>query len=399
MVGPMLADAPRRRSWSRGFVGFTRYESTSGLQLTASAAIIVICAAIVGPVGLSGRGLAVLILLVVNSLVLVSRHLPTALIPSSRRFPLLLVGAGAGAALLAVATTGSPYLFAFYVAGHAGFRLDRDRAIVVAVACSVLCGGVLLLHLGTGHALTPWLVGAATGVSVLIGMISRVRQEMLTTALSAAAAAERAAQAEAREAVLAERGRIARDVHDVLAHSLAGINMQLEVADALLDTGDVDRAREATRKAQSLVRESLVESQRTVRALREDALPLVETLRAMLESSGHPDGLEVVGAERAVETRPAQALVRIAQEALTNAAKHAPGAAVRVTLTFDQATVGLEVVNAAPLSRPTIDHAGSGMGLVGMRERAALLAGSLGAGPVTDGPFAGGWRIHVIIAS
>ncbi|WP_327257184.1 histidine kinase [Streptomyces sp. NBC_01244] len=87
---------------------------------------------------------------------------------------------------------------------------------------------------------------------------------------------DRADRAEARTAVLSERGRIARDVHDVLAHSLAGINMQLELTDALIDTGDLEKVREANAKAHALVKESLKQAQWTVHAL-------IETTRRLCE--------------------------------------------------------------------------------------------------------------------
>ena len=385
------APPPRPR---RGLGAFARHDAT-GLQLLTSAAIIGACVLTIRPRGWDGSGLATMVLLAVNSLLLLSRHLPDTVIGQRQRLAVLATAVLAGAALLALSTEGPPYLFAFYAAGHAGFRLPANRATAIAVASSVVCGGVLLFHLGPGHAWTPWYVGAATGFAVLIGMTSRSRSEVVSSALAAAAAAERAAAAEAREAVLAERGRIARDVHDVLAHSLAGINMQLELADALLDTGDLDRVREATKWAQSLVRESMQESQRTVRALRDDALPLVQTLRAMLDSSGHPDSLSIVGSERPIQTRPAQALIRIAQESLTNATKHAPGAAVGIEVDYAPDVVELTVVNGPGTSTGTGE--GSGMGLVGMRERAALLGGTVTAGPVTEGPHRGGWRVQAII--
>lgn len=111
--------------------------------------------------------------------------------------------------------------------------------------------------------------------------------------------------------------------------------MQLELADALLDTGDLDKVREANDKAHSMVKESLKQAQWTVHALREDALPLLESLTAMLESSGHRDVLTVTGTVRQVpHAQVTQNLLRIAQESLTNAARHAPGGEVSVELTF-----------------------------------------------------------------
>ncbi|MDT9091378.1 ATP-binding protein, partial [Escherichia coli] len=86
-----------------------------------------------------------------------------------------------------------------------------------------------------------------------------------------------------------------------------------------------------------------------------------------LDSSGHPASLEVVGAEREVQTRAAQNLVRIAQEALTNATKHAPGAGVWVSVSYEVGVVALEVGNDAPSRPGATPDTGSGMGLIGMR--------------------------------
>jgi signal transduction histidine kinase len=377
----------------RGLRGFFRQDA-SGIQLISSVAVVLATATTTVPLGLRGSGLAALLLLIVSSVLILARHI--AAIPDTWWPSALWVATAAAAALVALSEHGSGYLFAFFVAGHAGYRLNADRAVPIAIGTSVLTGGVLLLRIGPGHHNLPWVVGAATGFSVVLGMANRSRQQALTSALAATEAAERAAASEAREAVLAERGRIARDVHDVLAHSLAGINLQLEVADAMLDAQDLEQVRTATRRAQSLVRESLLESQRTVRALREDTLPLVDTLQAMLESSGHTQPLRVQGEVRDVQTRPAQALVRIAQESLTNIAKHAPVAEVALTLSYGSGVIELDVLNAAGLQAAT-PAIGSGMGLIGMRERVALLAGSLTAGPVADGPYAGGWRVHAIV--
>jgi signal transduction histidine kinase len=348
-------------------------DERSELQLIATGVIVAVSAATTRPLGWTGHGLLTAILLVACSVMLGLRHLPVRVLPAQAGVPALVLWAVLAAALVSSSQHGSGYLYAFYCAGHAGYRLESRPALMVAAAVSILTGGALLLHIGVGYHQLPWLVGAATGFAVFIGMASRSSAQALASALAAAASAERAARAEANEVVLAERGRIARDVHDVLAHSLAGINMQLELADALLDTGDVKRARQATQRAQSLVRESLTEAQRTVRALREDTLPLVDTVRAMLTSTGRPDTLVVDGTVREVDVKAAQNLVRIAQESLTNATKHAPGAAVLVTVTYEPNAVGLEVVNDPAPGAP--NAGGSGMGLVGMQERVALLGG------------------------
>ncbi|MFG3081211.1 sensor histidine kinase [Streptomyces parvulus] len=359
-------------------------------------AVVVVGALTIRPMGFAGQGLAVACLFVVNSAALLARSLPEQRVPPRAALVWLTLGVVAAAALIGVGSSGTGYLFAFFLAGHAGHRLETRPALTVAAVCSLLCTGVLYFHLGPGDPDLPWVLGLTTGVPVLVGILNRSQRQAVRAALSAAESAERAARAEARTAVLTERGRIARDVHDVLAHSLAGINMQLELADALLDTGDLEKVREANDKAHGLVKESLKQAQWTVHALREDALPLVESLTAMVESAGHHDALTVTGTVREVPARVTQNLLRIAQEALTNAARHAPGGRVGVELTFAAASITLRIRNGRA-TRTATPGAGSGMGLIGMRERVALLGGSVAAGPVTEGRDEGGWQVKAVI--
>ncbi|MEU8890497.1 histidine kinase [Streptomyces sp. NPDC048442] len=346
--------------------------------------------------GLSGQGLAVGLLFVLNSASLLARHLPEHRVPPRLALVWLSLGVVAAAALLGAGSGGTASLFAFFLAGHIGYRLETRPALILAGTCSLLCAAVLYFHLGPGYHLSHWTLGLATGTPVLVGIVNRTQRRAVLSAISAAESAERAARAEARTAVLTERSRIARDVHDVLAHSLAGINMQLELADALLDTGDLDKVREANDKAHGLVRESLKQAQWTVQALREDALPLRESLIAMLESSGHRDALAVTGAVRTVPARVTQNLLRIAQEALTNATRYAPGGKVGVELEFGASSTVLRVHNG-PAGRTVKAGSGSGLGLIGMRERVALLGGTVTAGPVTEGPDQGGWQVEAVI--
>ncbi|MFJ9631923.1 sensor histidine kinase [Streptomyces sp. NPDC101175] len=381
------------------------------VQVFGTVVAVTVGALVVRPVGASGTGLAVLCLLVLESLLLCTRLIPEGRFPPRVQFAVLCVWAVGAAALLSLETSGASALFAYFATGHAGYRLDSRRALPFAAATSALSAGALLAPWGGHH--TSWIVGAFSGVSVLVGISNRAHTDALRAARAAAEQAERAAQAVARAEALAERARIARDVHDVLAHSLAGVNMQLEVTDALLESGDIDRARQAAQRAQSLVRSGLTEVQRTVRDLREDALPLVETLRSLLASTSDAGTLTVDGPPRELPVRLAQVIVRCAQEALTNAHKYAPGASVRMRLEYPESAassesaadsgpqagvVAFEVVNSAPPagSRP-LAGAGGGMGLVGMRERLDLVGGTVTAGPIVDGDDAGGWQVRVVI--
>jgi signal transduction histidine kinase len=366
-----------------------------GLRWAVTLLIIAIAVVTVRPVGVSGRGLAVVALLMVNSAALLARHLPPAF-PRRAALVWLTSGVVASAALLEVSDSGSGYLFAYFLVGHAGYRLPLKPALAVAALSSLLCGAVFYFYIGPDHDVLTWTFGLSTGIPVVAGILGRNGQQAVEAKLQAAESAARAARAEARTAVLTERGRIARDVHDVLAHSLAGINMHLELADALIDTGDLEKVRAAHNKAQSLVKESLKQAQWTVHALREDSLPLLESLTAMIESSGHREVLTVTGTVRELPAQVTQNVLRIAQEALTNAARHAPGAGIAVKLAFDAASTTLAVRNG-PAAGAAPPGAGSGMGLIGMRERVALLGGTLTAGPLTEGPDRGGWQVEAVI--
>ncbi|MFD4346885.1 sensor histidine kinase [Streptomyces coelicoflavus] len=366
------------------------------VQWGLSLAVVAVGAVTIRPMGFGGQGLAVAVLFVVNSAALLARGVPESRVPPRLALAWLSSGIVAAAALLGVSGSGTSYLFAFFLAGHIGYRLETGRALALAGACSLLCAGVLYFGLGPGDPELPWVLGLATGAPVVVGILNRTQRQAVRSALSAAESAERAARAEARTAVLTERGRIARDVHDVLAHSLAGINMQLELADALLETGDLEKVREANGKAHGLVKESLKQAQWTVHALREDALPLLESLTAMVESAGHHDALTVAGPVREASAQVTQNLLRIAQEALTNAARHAPGGDVGVELTFTASSITLRIRNR-PATRAVTPGVGSGMGLIGMRERVALLGGSVSAGPVTEGQDQGGWQVEAVI--
>lgn len=375
------------------------------IQVFGTVVGITVCAVAVRPTGTSGTGLVVLCLLVLESLLLCTRLIPEGRLAPGPQLAVLCVWAAGAAALMGLEHSRASALFAYFATGHAGYRLPARRSLPFAALTSALCATVLLLPSG-GHS-TSWIVGAFTGVSVLVGISNRAHTDALRSARAAAEQSELAARAETRAEALAERARIARDVHDVLAHSLAGVNMQLEVTDALLESGDVNGARQAAQRAQSLVRSGLTEVQRTVHDLREDALPLEETLRSLLGSAPGAGTLTVDGPPRELPVRLTQVIVRCAQEALTNAHKYAPGAPVRMHLEYlehlghpehlPEETV-FEVVNSAPPdgSRP-LAGAGSGMGLVGMRERLDLVGGTVTAGPIVDGDDAGGWRVRVVI--
>jgi signal transduction histidine kinase len=209
----------------------------------------------------------------------------------------------------------------------------------------------------------------------------------------------------AQAAAFAERTRIARDLHDVLAHSLAAVSVNLQAAEGLLSSGtlpadnpELVKAIECIDRAATLTREGLAAAKRAVLALREDAVPLPAQLVSLAEqyrTAGEPAvDFEVSGEARQISAEAGVAAYRTAQEALTNARKHAPGEPVTLRLGYEPDEITLSVINPMPpqsADRPLADT-GAGFGLVGLRERAALAGGSFEAGP-----DAGNWQVTLRI--
>jgi signal transduction histidine kinase len=196
-----------------------------------------------------------------------------------------------------------------------------------------------------------------------------------------------------RAAALAERTRIAREIHDILAHSLGDLAIQLEVADALLtDGGDRTGALDRVRRAHRLAAAGLVETRRAVHALHSDTPPLPDALAVMVGAYREADSdvsLEVTGSPRPLPAAAGLALVRAAQEALVNAHKHAAGSPVTVLLDYGPEHTLLTVRDGAGDAAAPGDGTSGGLGLAGMRERLRLVGGSL-----TAGPLAGGWTVR-----
>jgi signal transduction histidine kinase len=211
-----------------------------------------------------------------------------------------------------------------------------------------------------------------------------------------AAQTERAEEEWARRAVLEERTRIARELHDVVAHHLSLLAVRAETAPYRLP-GLPESARAEFGSLSEVAREALMEMRRLLGVLRHDQSPelapqpqladlpaLVDTARR----AGVPIELSVPAALDHVPPGVGACAYRIVQESLSNASQHAPGAAVTVSVSHGSSAVVLLVANGpgGPAGPPANGH-GTGHGLTGMRERAALLGGSLSAGPSPDGGF------------
>jgi signal transduction histidine kinase len=199
--------------------------------------------------------------------------------------------------------------------------------------------------------------------------------------------------AEADAAMLRERSRLARDMHDVLAHSLSGLMLQLEGARMLSTQIDPNgQLPPALDRAHHLARAGLEEARRAIAALRDEALPgpnRLEQLAADFERDSHVStSLEITGTARELDSETSLTVYRVAQEALTNIRRHAVPDRVEVSLSYDPDGTRLTVRDRAQMSSATEipgRHDGGGYGLTGMRERAELLGGSLNADRTSDG--------------
>ena len=315
--------------------------------------------------------------------------------------PTLAVLGVAGGTLAGLSPLSTAIAVGCVVTGTVGARLNTEisMAITAATVAAFLATG-----LATG-APAESLIGYSLAFIGLwaIGLTRHgylMRAELAEQAL---AETRRAREAETEAAALAERARIAREIHDVLAHSLAAVSVNLEAAEALLGTlptgsPELGKAIECIGRASVFTKEGLADARRAILALRDDAVPLADQLAELVKEYGTdgdvPVDLVITGSPRPVPAEAGLAVYRTAQEALTNARKHAPGQPVRLTLDYAPAELTLQVVNPLPtldIERP-LAATGAGYGLTGLRERAALSGGMLTAGPAD-----GEWRVSLRI--
>lgn len=343
------------------------------------------------PPGASALGWVLVGLAVVAGVV---SSLPRIRVPDGVRIAAVVVFALASAVLFVLASGTTAVAFVFVAATVVGERLSQRQAFALAGLMTVVAAAVMWFSIAVRHVSdrTAWWVVLLVGLPVYIGIARREQADAVTAARLAAEQSRRAAASEAREAALEERGRIAREIHDVLGHALSGIAVQLDMADALHVSGRDGEANEAVRRARAMAVSGIGETRRAVQALREDTLPLPATIARLAESSDV--ACEVSGEPGAVRVEVAQAVIRAAQESITNAHRHAPGARVDLVLEFEPELVRLTVTDGGGTALPAAaGESSTGMGLVGMRERASLLGGTLHAGPVD--PPGRGWCVRL----
>jgi signal transduction histidine kinase len=324
-------------------------------------------------------------------------------------FPVLAVSSVAAEAYLAP------------LAGHEGVLLLAAPLIALYTATEasarrrgLLIGGLAVLALGGGHMLfkpTSWIgaeniaLVALGGLAVAAGDASRNRRAYLAEVEDRVRRAEGDREREARRQVTDERLRIARDLHDVVGHQLALINVQAGVAAHVLDE-QPDQVRQSLVHIRQASRTALEELRDTIGLLREfdePDLPVRPTagldgladLIASFRDSGLRVDSEVGGAVRRLPPATDLTAYRVIQESLTNVCKHAGDVTARLRLDYRPAALRIVVDNdvgdaaparaADPIRPAAGSPQGSGHGIVGMRERVAALGGDLRAGPRPGG--------------
>jgi signal transduction histidine kinase len=286
--------------------------------------------------------------------------------------------------------------------------LTRAWHIAVAVglagAAAIFVAEGLLGPFGWfgGPNATMWPELLAAGA---VGACVAARRQWLAAEGDRAARAERAREEETRGRVDAERMRIARELHDVVAHSMAMINVQATAASMQLDA-DPASAAEAIQAIRRASKSGLRELRAILEVLREvdggsPAVPDLRAIAALVEATsaaGTPATLEAAGLPVSLPPPVALAAYRIVQESLTNVVRHAGRVAATVCLRQDSGHLYVDVVNDGGATAAAFSD-GTRAGLAGMRERAAALGGTLDAGPRPGGGFAVHARLPVATAA
>jgi signal transduction histidine kinase len=310
--------------------------------------------------------------------------------------PLLCALVAGSGALLWLQPGGPGYLGFFFLAACVASLRVPLRAAAAAGGLALVVA-LAAARAAAAHRPVQGVVFSALGLSVLylVVVLAQRAREGQQRAERLLEELERTRAAQVHAAALGERQHLARELHDVLAHSLSGLTLQLEGARLLAaaeqpDTGKIAAALE---RAHHLAKAGLQDARRAIGALRDEELPgpgrLAGLAREFERDSGVRCRLEIAGEERPLGSEARLALYRTAQEALTNVRKHAHARRVELHLDYEPLGTRLTVEdyagNGGNGDRPPAPTAHGGYGLTGMRERAELLGGTLTAAPTGTG--------------
>jgi signal transduction histidine kinase len=339
--------------------------------------------------GVGGRGV-LLLGLIVSAIALLNRH----------RWPLIVLavvlalslGLGWGPVVVL------PVLLAlFTVAEYSA----RSRLIV---ATAITAAAVIVTEVIHGSSVSIASVIShlvAIGLAVAVGLYLRARADYISGLRERAERLERERGLRAQQAVAEERVRIARELHDVVAHN---VSLMVVQAQALAATGSGEEQRDALNQVADLGRDALSEMHRMLGVLRiQDAgaperapqpgVRDLDTLVARTRQTGLQTSLVYQGAPLELPAAVDLSAYRIVQEALTNVIRHADAKHARVTLAYGSEALEVTVVDDGVGNGQPGDPAAGGHGLIGMRERVALFGGDLQTGQVNGG----GYRVHAVL--
>ncbi|NUS10558.1 MAG: sensor histidine kinase [Streptomyces sp.] len=373
--GWMAAGADRRRFTGRDLLG------------AAAMAVCVVVSVLAAP-GTANRVLVGVLGVLAEAGLLLGRRV---LRPQRAVFGVVLtLGAGFAITVLAPGGLGEiPVL-----AGAAVLPLCVPDGWVRGVAVALVAAGFGVVIMVISGSVTGLLAGVGAWFIADRTVEHAALQAERDRAVALVAEVEATRSARQEAAAVEERGRIAREMHDVLAHSLAGLSVQLQAVRVVAAregatpalTGPLDRAAE-------LAREGVREARAAVGALRAAPLRTVEDLGALVGGFPGNARLRVTGRAERLAPEAGHAVYRAVQEALTNAARYATGSVVEVDVVHDAGEVRVAVRDhGLPAGRGPSGIEGSGNGLRGMAERIEQAGGSVAVGPVPGGP---GWRVTV----
>jgi signal transduction histidine kinase len=320
-----------------------------------------------------------------------------------RRFPfaapvgvLLIVGVEALVQNEGVSNSATAFIMLIVVAWMMGSENPRAQAAAGFVVAVALISVVVTNDPDTDA--NAWGIVSTSiiaGLIFLAGAGIRARREQVESLEERVGRAEREREESARRAADEERARIARELHDVVAHSMSVMVVQAGGVRSLLEPHQ-ERQREALLAIERTGREALTEMRRMLGVLRrsdegqaalvpQPGLDHLHRLVGQVREAGLPVELHVEGVAAALPPGIDLSAYRVVQEGLTNALKHAGPARAEVTIRYDETAIQIEVTDDGTA---TPNGSDPGHGLVGMRERVALYGGTMEAGPRTEGGYA-----------